>query len=145
MLTFKDQMKNDILTSVTSRQKPVSLRNRDIGSQLAFFCSPSFSAHNWLLLSKKIIVSSYIQKKLVLVTNKDIESHCSFLSIFVPNQYQMMYCQVPIICTRLINVSIYIFQINQYVQLEMDGNFPNSTYNRKSSIVVKKTVRWIFF
>ena len=27
---------------------------------------------------------------------------------------------------------------------EMERNFPTSTYNRKSSIVVKKTVRWIF-
>ena len=26
----------------------------------------------------------------------------------------------------------------------MEGNFPTSTYNRKSSIVVEKTVRWIF-
>ena len=27
----------------------------------------------------------------------------------------------------------------------MEGNFPTSMYNRKSSIVVKKTVPWIFF
>ena len=26
----------------------------------------------------------------------------------------------------------------------MKGNFPTSTYNRKSSTVVKKAVRWIF-
>ena len=26
----------------------------------------------------------------------------------------------------------------------MEGNFPNSMYNRKSSIVVKKLVPWIF-
>ena len=26
----------------------------------------------------------------------------------------------------------------------MKGNFPTSTYNRKSGIVAKKTVRWIF-
>ena len=27
---------------------------------------------------------------------------------------------------------------------EMEGNFPTSTYNRKSSIVVKIPVQWIF-
>ena len=25
----------------------------------------------------------------------------------------------------------------------MEGNFPNSMYNRKSSVVVKKPVRWV--